>query len=154
MAQWSHEQGGEINDCRVDRLRAVGATWSERTNIPLRFHVLNTTKVVAYSWPTGDVYCSAGLLNVATDVELKAAIAHELGHMLTDAKPGSPQAFGGNGSLTAEENADCCALALMKGANIPMDSLVTLLTKVSQASHSEQLRAGIQARIRLIRQAQ
>lgn len=50
----------------------------------LRIHVLDTRDVGAFAWPEGDIIVTSALLDLLDDDELAAALAHEIGHLLSD----------------------------------------------------------------------
>jgi len=116
---------------------------------PIQLHVLQNEGVVAYSWPSGDVFLSAGLVNIATDDEIAAAIAHELGHLLNDAPGRDALSLRGGGcSLEIEANADVTGAELLAKTRHSATSLETLLLKVRAASNSVECRSEISERIK------
>lgn len=55
---------------------------NQRSQIPLKFYVLNTSLVNAFAGPGGFVYVTTGLLAQSKSVaELAAVISHEIGHV-------------------------------------------------------------------------
>jgi hypothetical protein len=156
---WARLHGGEITDSRLDRVRIIGTALlaAQSAVLPLpaavRFHVLHNTTVTAYSWPTGDIYLSAGLVDATTDDEIAAAIAHELGHLIKDV--GGRQAAGLRGTeapLTIEEQADGTGVAVLKASGRPGAALGHLLEKVCAASGSAECRQEMRARIQRLEQ--
>lgn len=150
LADWTRGQGGELFDARLERVSAIGGALAASAGVSLHFHVLQSQSVVAYSWPGGDVYLSAGLVDAATDQEIAAAIAHEIGHLAKGETSGSAAALRGSESLEIEAAADAAAIRVLAAAQQNPKALVSLLSKVSAASPSRQTREDIQARIKRI----
>jgi Zn-dependent protease with chaperone function len=99
------------------------------------------------------VFLTAGLVDVATDDEIAAAIAHELGHLLGDGSMQSAVSLRGiNDSLDVERRADAIGCRLLLAAHRPREALISVLVKVSDSSSSEDCRRDIQQRIDAIRQ--
>lgn len=146
---WTRAQGGEVSDQRVDRVAAIAATLRPKSgDTTFCVHVLQNRSVTAYSWSNGDVFLSAGLVDTATDNEIAAAIAHELGHLINDAASHRAVSLGGvEGSLEIEERADDSGIQILAAAGLSSKALVSLLTKVSNAANLRQTREEIDARI-------
>ena len=71
--QWTSAQGGIIVDPRQDRVATLCASLTAGTiRTPVRIHVLNSTAPAAYSWSCGDIYVSAGLIDLLPDDQLRA----------------------------------------------------------------------------------
>lgn len=150
IAAWTQQHGGEVCDARLERVRGIAGTLPAQVNgHPIQLHVLQSDAVVAYSWPSGEVFLSAGLVNIATDDEIAAAIAHELGHLLNDA-PGRDALSlrGGGGSLEIEASADATGAKLLATTGHSAMALNTLLWKVRAASNSVECRSEISERIK------
>ncbi len=69
--EWSHVQ--EIGQ----RIAAV----SDRKDLPYQFGVIHDKTTNAFTLPGGTIYVHTGILDQATDDELAAVIAHEVGHV-------------------------------------------------------------------------
>jgi len=86
---WEAAQGGLLiapaaagYQERLDRVGIpLAAGVSEN---PVLFHVLESPGLRAYAWPDGNIFVTRGLMDVASDPELQAAVAHELGHLVID----------------------------------------------------------------------
>ena len=149
MATWAEGMGGELHDQRFDRLTAAANGLQIPPGIEIRLHLLDRRAVAAYSWPSGDVYVCAGLVDAATDEEIRAAIAHEVGHLLKDAGQTGAVSLRG-GSLQDEAGADRLAVELLASGGHSRQALVSVLSKVSAASSSGEVRRDIAQRIKRI----
>jgi Zn-dependent protease with chaperone function len=154
IADWASQQGGTIDDARVARVTAIGTALAQQAGCaPLRFHVLNTPSVAAYSWPSGDVFLTAGMVDQAADDEIAAAIAHELGHLLSDGYRHAAVALRGTDApLDVEQRADRLGCQLLAATGRSPDAMVRALRKLCAASPSPECRGEIRARIAAIHQ--
>lgn len=67
------------------RANSIGqrvARVSQRTNIPYRFHVVQSEEINAFSIPGGHIYVTTGLMKLANDEELASVLSHEVGHIV------------------------------------------------------------------------
>lgn len=151
MSQPAPEFNGEdaaqqrLSDA-LNRLRSVydGPTW---------IHVLEASRPAAYSCADGNIYVSLGIVDFATDNELCAVIAHELGHLAgnTRASAGLPYALSGASGGGQEERADAFAIGFLRKSGVPVTALAQVLGKVRDAAQTPaELRDGLTARIRLL----
>src|SRR5258706_14802345 len=104
-ASWIRQNGGELADgrqVRVDRLAQtiLGQCVGERITV----RVLDTDSVGAFSWPTGRIFVSRGLMDRMADDEVSAALAHEMGHLLGD---GHLRSIAGLKGVKADDDLDC-----------------------------------------------
>ena len=83
-SRWTVVQGGLMDDpARCARAsRAVSRLTDGRWDV--HAHVLDNAAMTAYSYADGHVFVTRGLVDAASDDELTAALAHELGHLLSD----------------------------------------------------------------------
>ncbi len=66
------------------RLNAIGkklSAVSDRRDLEYQFRVVKDKELNAFAIPGGFVYVNSGLMNIATDDELAAVTAHEIGHI-------------------------------------------------------------------------
>ena len=151
IGEWSRQQGGVVIDQRLTHVQAIGDSLSVTLPCSVRYHVLNNPAVTAYSWPGGEIFLSAGLIDSASDDEIAAAIAHELGHLVNDARrPGAVGLRGADAPLALEQHADATGEALLVASGRPPGALITLLQKVCAANPSAACRHDLGARIQLL----
>ena len=103
---------------------------------------------------SGDVYLTAGLVDAATEDEIAATIAHEMGHLVKAQGATHSEAAGLNGngtSLSVEQRADAAGIAVLQRTSRPPAALLSLLTKVHATSASADSKEEIQKRIDLLR---
>ena len=96
--------------------------------------VLDTNAVGAFCWPSGAVFVTRGLVDLADDDELCAAIAHEAGHLVADDH--LPRAVALDGwrrpsATDAEIAADLTARELLKRSAVSEQALPRLLGKLA-----------------------
>jgi hypothetical protein len=121
----------------------------------LSVDVLASDQPGAFAWPDGRVFVTRGLLDlVMDDDELRAALAHEIGHLL--AHPGPPATVAGmngdgDGGLDDEVRADAAAVNLLAKCGIspePMWRVLDLLSR--RGGLSGDARLHLARRIRLL----
>ena len=110
----------------------------------------DTDRPAAYSWDSGRIVVTRGLVDVMTDDELAAVIAHEMGHLCL-ARRGSaartPFALRGNGS-DEERLADEAGSQLLLASGIPPAALSEALERVRDSPlTSRYLKEGLSLRI-------
>jgi Zn-dependent protease with chaperone function len=94
--------------------------------------VLDTSDAAAYAWPDGSIFASRGLVDLLSDDELAAALAHEMGHLIDDGWLRSPVALSGHpATADCEMRADDVACALLRGAGLGEQTLARTLRRVS-----------------------
>ena len=138
---WALRQGGCITnpaDPRVVRVSQIGASLAAQTvGCPLRFHMLQNSSITAYTWPAGDVFVTAALVDHATDDEIAAAMAHELGHLLGDGHIATVVSLQGNpGPLDVEQRADLLGCQLLLATGRSPQAMIQTLAKVGAANPS------------------
>lgn len=75
---------GRVDPRELDRVQEIGrriAAVSDRQDISYRFGVIREKTVNAFTLPGGTIYVHTGVLDKATEDELAAVIAHEVGHV-------------------------------------------------------------------------
>lgn len=151
---WARQQGGCVCDGRLQRVVTVGNALAMHVGCSaLQFHVLRSNSLSAFSWPSGDVFVTAGLVDHASDDEIAASIAHELGHLLSDGHLTSAVSLRGtNGPINAEQRADLIGCQLLQATGRCPEALVQALTKVCAAAKSTECRDDIRRRIAAIHQ--
>jgi len=152
IQRWVDQQGGLVNDPRQQRVAAAAqpvlACCHGRS---VTIAVFASDQLCAFAWPSGHIFISRGLVDHLTDHELAAAIAHELGHLLCDGRLETVVSLKGTSTSTDREvRADAAGLALLYAANIPPQSMLTMLQKVCASVNSTQCRTAMQQRIQLL----
>jgi Zn-dependent protease with chaperone function len=153
-SEWSKAEGGILHDsARQARAEtALGKLVGPRT--PVFIHVLDNGNVTAYSYADGHVFVTRGLVDAATDDELAAAIAHELGHLVSDGHLRGSAYRGFTGPEDPDDKemqADAVGMRLMTAAGCKPTAMVTILQKVSAASRSPGIRSAIAERVLKLR---
>ena len=75
---------GRVKPEEFSRVQTIGekiARVSDRQDIPYRFGVIQEKSLNAFTLPGGTIYVHTGTLEKATEDELAAVIAHEVGHV-------------------------------------------------------------------------
>ena len=134
-AAWIDQLGGRetgVYECRATRV--LDRLLNEPVRCRFSVAVLGSPEPVAYCWPNGDVFVTRGLLDLLDDEELAAAIAHEVGHVMT-APPshGIVSLRGRDSRLTAEVDADAAGAKLLTAAGLHPDAMSAMLAKVRDA---------------------
>ena len=110
-------------------------------NKPVTVHVLASREVTAYSFPSGDIFLTAAYIDRANDGEVAAAIAHELGHLLSNGRVTGPVALREkNQDPNAEARADAVGCEILRLRGIPDSAMINALELV--ASHDDSQRAN------------
>lgn len=95
-----------------------------------RVRVLATSELAAFAITPRDVFVSEGLLETASDSEVRAAIAHELGH-LVEAQAGVVSALVGQAGMACPEaRADRFATDLLAKADRDPAAMAGLLKRL------------------------
>jgi predicted Zn-dependent protease len=130
---WLRAHGGVLADSRQPR--AVWALMSlplAQAGQTLRIAVVDSDKLGAFAWPSGEIFITRALIDLLDDDELAAAVAHKTGHLLSDGHLARPLALDGCASdADAETAADLLASELLQTAGLPQDALPRLLRKVA-----------------------
>lgn len=77
-------QMGKIDPNQLARVQTIGqqiAEVSDRKDVPYRFGAIQKKSLNAFALPGGTIYVHSGLAEKASDDELAAVIAHEVGHV-------------------------------------------------------------------------
>ena len=97
-------------------------------------HVLASDHACAYAWPGGDVFVTRRLTEILDDDnELAAAVAHELGHLMSD--PSKPSAAAATLAPAADDDeerqADASGAELLERAALPAAAITRMLETVA-----------------------
>jgi predicted Zn-dependent protease len=156
---WTHNQGGVLRDSRQPRIDRIAARILPESAKPkTSVQVLASIEPSAFSWPSGKVFVTRGLVDLLDDDELAAAIAHELGHLLGDGhvkeSPGSAVASlrGCQTDFDAESRADAMGVNLLRAKGIPEKAMGSMLEKVRVAGQLPvTCKSAISRRVELLR---
>jgi Zn-dependent protease with chaperone function len=159
MDRWASEQGGTTNlDARQARVDGIARRLiGDRSALHVNVHVLANDVPGAFGWPSGQLFVTRGLVDSTTDDELMAALAHELGHLMSDGH--MPTAAGGGGvvvslsgysrSLDTESRADAFGVEYLRARGVQPGAMISLLAKV-RGSLPPASRLAIDHRINLL----
>lgn len=67
---------------RVERLGQRCAGAGLRSNLPYKFHVIQSREINGFSLPGGHIYITTALIRLANDNELGSVLCHEVGHVV------------------------------------------------------------------------
>lgn len=156
---WISQNGGLLEG-EAQRRPSALMTHLAREEVPagLNVHVLSSTELAAYSWPDGSVFVTAALVDQLDDAELSAALAHELGHLLSDGRVASPVGLIGDTRDTRshdkEERADAIGVELLKRRRVPEQAMISMLEKiVAGEAPGSPCRRALARRIERLRRA-
>jgi hypothetical protein len=150
---WARRQGGlcAFQQRRVDQITQRLAAACE----PIRVGVLDADDLAAFSWPDRRAFVTRGLVAATSDDELAAAIAHELGHLLTDghlpARAAAAAALQGGSTIRAdvEARADRVARGMLAISGMDPDAMRRLLVKLADGAGGQSTRYRAQLRKRI-----
>jgi predicted Zn-dependent protease len=141
VSEWARRQGGlegadGLSQQRVDRVaRPLVAAYGQPVNV----RILACDPAGAYAWPGGEVFVTRRLTEILDDGELAAAVAHELGHLMSEPKntaatlaptAGAPSASADRGD-DEERQADARGAALLERAGLPATAMTRMLETVA-----------------------
>jgi predicted Zn-dependent protease len=143
-AKWVEQLGGSESGLRDERLQRVcSGLLPEHLQSRVRAAVLCSAEPAAYSWPSGEVFVTCGLIDLLGDDDhLAAAVAHEVGHLLADERHGGRGAVASlrgretrDDGLQAECDADATGAELLRRAGLQPSQMTAMLRKVRDAAH-------------------
>jgi Zn-dependent protease with chaperone function len=87
----------------------------------------------AWSWPDGRIRVSRALVDLLDDDELRAALAHEVGHLLDGGHVvGGPASLrGSHGAAGVEARADVLGCRLLRARGAPTEALPRMLRRLA-----------------------
>ncbi|HEY7088445.1 MAG TPA: M48 family metalloprotease [Tepidisphaeraceae bacterium] len=136
-SSWVNRQGGIISDPqKQQRVDAIASRLTAgQTRLHINVEILRSDAVCAYALPDGTLFVTRGLMNVADDDVIAAALAHELGHLLGEGDvPAVVSVKGCNQDLGAEGRADAYGLELLRAEHVPPESMVQMLRLVRDSN--------------------
>ena len=126
--RWLARNGG-CCDTGEARVQQVAARFGAVIKQPVKVRVLDRDELRAYSFPSGEVIVTRGLVSALSDDELTAVIGHELGHLLNDGHA-SAALVGRVPDADVESAADAVSVKLLASMSLPEASMRTALQKV------------------------
>ncbi len=153
ITRWVSNQGGLAASSAQMRTATVARqVIACCTGRDVSIQVLATNTVTAFCWPDGRLYFTRGLVDRLDDQELAAAVAHELGHLLSDGRMRTVASLRGCCvDPDREVRADAVGVELLRAQGLPPSAMVTMLKKVSNCgSLTPQCHLAMEHRIELI----
>lgn len=158
VSAWACQQGGEIREPHFDRMLAACESVLnavDQDGKAIRLHVIASDAATAYAWPSGDVYLSCGLVDLLSDDEIAAVVAHELGHLVGDGHLSSPATLDGSRGATGyalsgdeEHRADLVGCKILACCRIRPDAMARMLRRVHDAQPAQStIRAMMRQRL-------
>src|SRR5712671_4733615 len=96
---WVRQQGGLISGAKAltyqQRVQTSVARLRGGSLSGARVQVLDCDAAAAYAWPDRSIFATRGLVDLLADDELAAALAHEMGHLISDGWMQPPVALRG-----------------------------------------------------------
>lgn len=143
-----------LHDCAEARADAALARVRPVFGGPAIVQTADTDRPAAYSWDDGRIVVTRGLIDLMTDDELAAVIAHELGHLCLargDRVARAPFALRGNGADN-EFLADRAGSRLLVASGIPPAALAEALARVRDSALTPRyLKPGLSQRIAVLK---
>jgi predicted Zn-dependent protease len=132
--RWVARQGGVIADAHATRLQTVAQPLLDCCKgRAIRVQVLATDAACAFSWPSGRVFVTRGLMDHLSDQELAAVVSHELGHLLADGQLKTVASVNGCCmNADREVRADAAGVALLRTQGLSAEAMVSMLRKVEK----------------------
>lgn len=124
------------NDLRSARLQHVfGQLIAGHPDLQVNARVMDSGVVCAYAWPNGTIYVTRGLMDRGDDAVIAAAIAHEIGHLLSDGHvPAVASLKGCSHDPDGEIRADAYGVGLLRLQHLPDDAMARMLILVRDAN--------------------
>ncbi len=150
---WVREQGGVIPGAKglvyQQRVRTAVARLKGGSLSGAPVRVLNCDDAAAYAWPDGSIFATRGLVDLLSEDELAAALAHEMGHLISDGWMQPPVALSGRPAATdCEMRADDMACVLLRNSGMDAETLSRALQRVAGTmDRQDPCRRSLAARI-------
>ena len=132
---WVARSGGLDGDSSLDRrlqtsFKRLTVARNENSNIECR--VLASDSVAAFSWSTGEVFVTRGLMLRMSDDQVCAVIAHELAHLMMDGQLKDPATLapGDSAHLDVEAAADLIGCRILSRSGLSSRHMIDMLTKL------------------------
>ena len=103
--RWVARNGGVCAPTDAERLASLSGRFDAVLCKPIKLIVLDRADLRAYSFPSGEVIVTRGLVANLSDDELTAVIGHEVGHLLRGGHRKAPVALTGQSRAADTESA-------------------------------------------------
>src|SRR4051794_29202266 len=155
IERWSRAYGGLL-PARSDAQARIASISQPLTPAckgrAITVNILATDAVTAYSLRDGHIFVTRGLMDHLSDAELQAAVAHELGHLLSDGHLQTVASL--NGCCVdpdQEVRADALGSRLLETEGLQPRAMLSMLRKVKRfGSLSPSCATAVQRRIALL----
>lgn len=120
----------------------------------IRCQIIDSKAPGAFAWRDRRVGVTRGLLRIATDDELAAAIAHEVGHLVQDGHLTVPASLRGDNhtpGTDVEASADAMGVRILRDSAIDPGAMSSLLGKLKAHVPSSRVDRALDQRIELLR---
>jgi hypothetical protein len=145
--RWVARHGGLHDGEQAERAQRAAGRFSAVLPHPPSAHVLASSELAAWSWPSGEIYLTLGLTDLLSDDELAAVISHELGHLDLPLKPPGALAEA-KAPADIECRADARGAALLALSGQSAAALRSALGKLMASNKlSKSVRSQLQRRI-------
>ena len=135
---WLASHGGPADAALAPRVEAAARRLApEGLGRIERVLVAATDQVGAWSWPDGTVVLTQRLVERLADDEIAAVIAHEIGHLELDDRPGPESLAGSSRGAPVEEAADRAATRILMTRDIDPTAVARMLRRVGQMAGPE-----------------
>lgn len=149
-AGWIQNHGGLCSQAESARIHLLAKRFEPVIGRPIMVRVIERDELGAWSWPSGDILLSSGLVARLTDDELIAVIGHEIGHLLADGHLRASVALTGPGSATnVEAAADAASVELLREIGVPPFAMRSALQRVAASQRGKPSKALAQRIARL-----
>ena len=147
---WVSRLGGPAVAPDVSRVDAAAARLAVGTS--RQFHevfVAAHQHAGAWSWDDGSLVLTQRLLESLDDGELAAVLAHELGHLELEGRPGRRALAGGMRGANAEEAADDAGCRILARAGLDPGLMPCMLRHVAALEGAEPGHSALRRAMRL-----
>jgi hypothetical protein len=133
VGRWTQANGGlDLSATRAQSVESVRRVVASTAGRSFQIRVLNNPRLLAFSFPDGQIYVTSGLVDATSADELCACVAHEVGHLTQNGRADRRDALTGRSLVgDVESRADQSAIQLLTALHIPTKSLRTALQKVA-----------------------
>jgi hypothetical protein len=149
--RWVARNGG-VCEPDAGRIEQIAGRFEGMLTRPIKLIVMDREILRAFSFPSGEVIVTRGLLTAMSDDEVTAVVGHEVGHLLTDGHTSAPTALTGRpAGGDKESDADAASVKLLTAMNLPPTAMRTALEKVHATLPADSpMRSALTARIQLL----
>ena len=135
---WLVRHGGPADPALTPRVEAAARCLAPEGRGRIeRVLVAATDEIGAWSWPDGAVVLTQRLVEQLADDEIAAVLAHEIGHLELDDRPGPESLAGGSRGASTEEAADRAATRILMRRGLDPTAVARMLRRVGQMAGPE-----------------